>query len=166
MWTMLVPVADPSAERDRRAADELLSALAAVRRAARRHAGRPSELSSSTTAQLELARLVRRSPGISIAGAADVLRLAPNTVSTLVGELVSGGLLVRRSDPSDRRVARLDLTEAWKRKIDTWRDRRATAVGEALGRLSADDRHLIELARPALARLADELEPSATPPAA
>jgi hypothetical protein len=60
----------------------------------------------------------------------------------------------------------LELTEAWKRKIDAWRDRRATAVVEALGRLSADDRQLIELARPALARLADELEPSTAPSAA
>jgi DNA-binding MarR family transcriptional regulator len=149
----------PQIETERRVADQLLAALASIRRAARRHSGRPAELSSSTSAQLELARVVRRNPGISIAGAAEAMRLAPNTVSTLVGELVSAGLLVRRTDPSDRRVARLELTPGWRRKIDAWRDRRVTAVDEALQRLPADDRHLVERALPALSRLAAELEP-------
>ena len=151
--------AAPSAAADRKLADELLSALAAIRRATRRHAGRPAELSSLTTAQLELARVVRRNPGISIAGAAEALRLAPNTVSTLVGELTSIGLVERRTDPSDRRVARLELSEDWKRKVDVWRDRRVTAVGDAVGRLPAAEQRRLERAVPALALLADELEP-------
>jgi DNA-binding MarR family transcriptional regulator len=155
----LVSAVAPRIETERRVADELLAALAAIRRATRRHSGRPAELSSSTSAQLELARVVRRNPGISIAGAAEAMRLAPNTVSTLVGELVSAGLLVRRTDPSDRRVARLELTPAWRRKIDAWRDRRVTAVDEALQRLTVDERRLVESALPALARLATELEP-------
>jgi DNA-binding MarR family transcriptional regulator len=147
------------AEHERLVADELLAALSAIRRAARRHHGRPAELASSTSAQLELARVVRRSPGISIAGAAEALRLAPNTVSTLVRELVSAGLLVRRTDSTDRRIARLDLTPTWKRKIDAWRDRRVSAVGEALARLTPDERRQVESALSALARLAEELEP-------
>lgn len=153
-------VASPiECERERVVADELLGALSAIRRAARRHSGRPAELASSTSAQLELARVVRRSPGISIAGAAEALRLAPNTVSTLVGELVAARMLVRRTDSSDRRVARLDLTPAWQRKIDAWRDRRVTAVGDALLRLAPDERHQLEEALPLLVRLAEELEP-------
>jgi DNA-binding MarR family transcriptional regulator len=151
--------AAPSADADRKLADELLSALSAIRRATRRHAARPAELSSLSTPQLELARVVRRSPGISIAGAAEALRLAPNTVSTLVGELTGIGLVERRTDPSDRRVARLELSEAWKRKIDVWRDRRATAVGEAVAALPPAERRRLERALPALLLLADELEP-------
>lgn len=147
------------ADADRRLADELLSALSAVRRATRRHAGRPVELSSLTSAQIELARVVRRNPGISIAGAAEALRLAPNTVSTLVGELTAIGLVERATDPSDRRVARLELSEEWKRTIDEWRDRRVTAVGEAVGRLPDAERGRLEDALSALALLADELEP-------
>ncbi|HEY1635005.1 MAG TPA: winged helix-turn-helix transcriptional regulator, partial [Acidimicrobiales bacterium] len=68
-------------------ADELLTNIASIRRAGRRQAGRPVELSSLTGAQLELLRLVRRRPGVSIADAAQELRLAPNTVSTLVRQL-------------------------------------------------------------------------------
>ncbi len=142
----------------RRTADELISAVSAFRRATRRHSGRPVELSTLSSAQLELARVVRRNPGVSIAGAAEALRLAPNTVSTLVGELVSKGLLVRRIDPSDRRVARLELSESWKRKIDAWRDRRVTVIGEAIGALPVAERRRLERALPALLRLADELD--------
>jgi DNA-binding MarR family transcriptional regulator len=149
----------PSIETEHRVAGDLLAALSAIRRAVRRHSGRPVELSSLTTAQLELARVVRRSPGISTAGAAEAMRLAPNTVSTLIRDLASAGLLIRRTDPSDRRVARLELTESWKRKIDAWRDRRVTAVDDAINRLSPVDRRRIESALPALERLAWELEP-------
>ena len=143
---------------ERRVAEELVTALSAIRRAIRRSTSRPSELASLTSAQLELARVVRRNPGISIAGAAEAMRLAPNTVSTLVGDLVSAGLLLRHTDPSDRRVAQLELTESWKRKIDAWRDRRVAAVDEAMGGLSPDERRRLERALPALARLGVEVE--------
>lgn len=142
----------------RRLADQLLSTLASIRRTGRRYSTRPAELSSLTGAQLELARLVRRRPGISIGSAAEELRLAPNTVSTLVGELTLAGLLLRRVEASDRRVASLELSASFGGKIDAWRDRRATALGEALGRLSERERRRVELALPALARVANELE--------
>jgi len=139
-------------------AQDLVAALGAVRRAGRRHDARPAELSALTGAQLELARLVRRNPGISIAAAAERLRLAPNTISTLVGELTSAGVLRRGIDPGDRRVARLELPPRLTRKIDAWRDRRTTAIATALGRLPEGERRTLERALPALTHLADELE--------
>jgi DNA-binding MarR family transcriptional regulator len=142
-------------------ADELLTAISGVRRATRRSDDRPAELSSLTRAQLELARVVRQRPGISIAGAAEAMRLAPNTVSTLVGELTALRILVRTPDPADRRVARLAVSEEWKRKVDAWRDRRVASVADAIARLSAADRRRLESALPALSRLANELEPLA-----
>lgn len=120
-------------------------------------ARRPAELSALTGAQLELVRLVRRNPGISIADAAQALRLAPNTVSTLVRQLSDAGLVVRSVDEADRRVARLDLAPEIRDKVDAWRDRRAVAVGSALGALSADERHRLEAALPVLGRVADLL---------
>ncbi len=139
-------------------ADELLRTLAAVRRTSRRHAGRPAEWLALTGAQLELARLVRRLPGVSVTDAARELRVAPNTVSTLVRQLVDAGVVVRRADPDDRRVARLDLAEDIRRAIDAWRDRRVVALGTALDALpSADRRRLGELL-PLLAQVAAELD--------
>jgi DNA-binding MarR family transcriptional regulator len=135
-----------------------LTNLASIRRAGRRHAGRPVELSSLTGGQLELLRLVRRRPGVSIADAAQELRLAPNTVSTLVRQLTEGGLMIRRVHGADRRVARLELSADIRRKVDAWRDRRVVGLGEAIGRLSPEDEDSVVAALPLLARLAEHLE--------
>jgi DNA-binding MarR family transcriptional regulator len=153
-----MPARVATRDHERQLADELLAGLAALRRASRRYSARPVELSSLTGSQLELARLVRRRRGISIASAAEELRLASNTVSTLVGELTAAGLLVRRVDPTDRRVARLELVPSLERKIDAWRDRRATALSDAIRQLPETDRRGIEAALPALARVVAELD--------
>lgn len=141
-----------------RMADELLTNIASIRRAGRRQAGRPVELSSLTGAQLELLRLVRRRPGVSIADAAQELRLAPNTVSTLVRQLTERGLMLRRVHDTDRRVARLELSADIRRKVDAWRDRRVVGLGESIGRLSPEDQRSMVAALPLLARLAEHLE--------
>jgi DNA-binding MarR family transcriptional regulator len=124
-------------------ADELLSAMGAIRRSARRQAGRPEELSGLTGSQLELVRLLRRRPGLSVSQVADELHLAPNTVSTLVRQLVDLGYVVRRSHTADRRVARLDLAPDLGRKVGAFRDRRMAAIVEAMHTLPvADQRRL------------------------
>ena len=138
--------------------EDLLEAVSAIRRAVRRRVGRPVELSVLTGAQLELVRLLRREPGVSIADAAARLRVAPNTVSTLVGQLADAGVLERRSDESDRRVVRLTLNPGIRRRVDAVRDRRLDALGDAMSRLSADERKLLDEATPVLIRLADELQ--------
>ena len=138
--------------------EDLLEAVSAIRRAVRRRVGRPVELSVLTGAQLELVRLLRREPGVSIADAAARLRVAPNTVSTLVGQLADAGVLERRSDESDRRVVRLTLNPGIRRRVDAVRDRRLDALGDAMSRLSADERKLLDEATPVLLRLADDLQ--------
>lgn len=136
-------------------ADALLEAVAAFRRAARR-VGRPS-FGPLTGSQVEVLRLVRAQPGISVSDAAAALQLAGNTVSTLVGQLVDAGLLVRRPDPADRRVVRLALTTSAGRSIDAWRSRRAAAVAAALDRLEPGDRRRVEDAVTALALATESL---------
>ena len=124
-------------------ADELLAAMGAIRRTGRRRAGRPAELFGLTGSQLELVRLLRRRPGISVSQVADELHLAPNTVSTLVRQLVDLGYVVRRCQTTDRRVARLDLAEDLGRKVVAFRDRRMALVVEAMHELPvADQRRL------------------------
>lgn len=131
--------------------------MASIRRSGRRQSDRPVLLSSLNGSQLELVRLVRRRPGVSVADAAEELRLAPNTVSTLVGQLTESGILLRLADESDRRVARLELADDTRRKVDAWRDRRVVALAAALARLSPRDQRRLAVAMPALARLADSL---------
>jgi DNA-binding MarR family transcriptional regulator len=124
-------------------ADELLAAMGAIRRTGRRRAGRPEELSGLTGSQLELVRLLRRRPGLSVSQVADELHLAPNTVSTLVRQLVDLGYVVRRCQTADRRVARLDLAEDLGRKVVAFRDRRMALIVDAMHELPvADQRRL------------------------
>ncbi|HEV2590778.1 MAG TPA: helix-turn-helix domain-containing protein [Gaiellaceae bacterium] len=138
-------------------ADQFLDALSALQRATRRAIARPAKLAPLTGAQLELVRLVRRNPGISVTDAAAELRLAPNTVSTLVRQLTDERVLVRTADASDRRVARLDLPPGLRREVEAWRDRRVEAMEAALAALTPEERTKLEAALPALARLAAEV---------
>ncbi len=139
------------------AAEQLLDVLSALQRATRRAIERPPKLASLTGAQLELVRLVRRNPGISVTDAAAELRLAPNTVSTLVRHLTDERVLMRTVDATDRRVARLDLPPGLRREVEAWRDRRVDAIDAALAALTPDERAKLEAALPALSRLAAEV---------
>lgn len=142
-------------------AEQFLEAIGALRRQTRRVAGRPWPAVALSGAQVELVRLVRRQPGISVADAAAQLGVAPNTVSTLVRQLTDAGLLRRTSDTHDRRVARLRLTAAARRRVEHWRDRRTALAATALAGLSTADRAAIENAVPVIGRLASALREGA-----
>lgn len=92
-----------------------------------------------------------------MAAAAAELGVAANTVSTLVRQLSDVGLLNRNSDTRDRRVGRLALTEAARRRLDNWRDHRAGFLAEALDRLEPAEQEAVDVALPILARLVDLL---------
>jgi DNA-binding MarR family transcriptional regulator len=136
----------------------LIEQIGRLRRGLRRAAGTPWPGVNLTGAQIELARLLRRNPGFSVNRVADELGLAPNTISSLVRQLVAAGFVHRMRDRRDRRVARLELTPSAQRQIEDWRDGRAAALRAALDRLDADDRQALERALPALERLVEELE--------
>ena len=138
-------------------ADELLAAMASIRRRGRLLAGRPVELSALTASQVDLVRLVRRRPQVSVAQAADELRLAANTVSTLVGQLTDAGLMLRTVDLHDRRVARLELAPDMHRTVGDFRDRRIAALAGAIASLSPGDRQALVETVGVLERLAAAL---------
>jgi DNA-binding MarR family transcriptional regulator len=140
-----------------RLADELMTVNAAMRRVVRRRL-REDAPSRLRPTQVELMVVVGRNPGISVAAAARELRLADNSVSTLVNQLLTAGMLRRETDPGDRRAVRLELTPAAQRHIADWRDRRARMVGARMADLSDDDRAAIGAALPALRRLVAGLQ--------
>ena len=109
------------------------------RRQLRRSAGRGFDSSQLTESQSELLWLVGRQPGISVSAAAAELGLKPNTASTLVSKLVSGGLLIRTVGDTDRRVGQLRLSEPAQYVVDASRGARRAAVAEVLGDLDDDD---------------------------
>jgi DNA-binding MarR family transcriptional regulator len=143
-------------------AAELLGAISAVRRIARRTVRSAWHEQPLPPAQSELLRLTAARPGISVADAARELRLAPNTVSTLVGRLTAAGLLGRTRSAADGRSVRLAVTGQATRRIAGFRDLRAELAGRALDRLTAGDRQALAAAVPALHRLAAQLEEEST----
>ena len=78
--------------------------------------------------ELEVMRLLVRRPGLSVNEVAAELAMRPSNVSGTVRTLIAQGLLERRRDEGDGRVARLHPTE---RAIAN-RTRRERAWGEAL----------------------------------
>jgi DNA-binding MarR family transcriptional regulator len=139
-------------------AAELFTAISVLRRAARRAAQEAWSQQPLSPAQSELLRLAARRPGITVADAAQELRLAPNTVSTLVGRLTDAGLLNRVRGARDGRTALLTITGKTTRRLTEFRDLRAELADRALARLSCPDQELIAEAAPALLRLAEQME--------
>ncbi|AXI80352.1 MarR family winged helix-turn-helix transcriptional regulator [Peterkaempfera bronchialis] len=105
-------------------------------------------------AQVELLRLVEANPGLRVSAAARELRLADNSVSTLVNQLVAAGLLVRETDPADRRAALLRPAPEAVARLRAWEDRRTALISRQVARLPEQDRAALTAALPALRRLA------------
>jgi DNA-binding MarR family transcriptional regulator len=83
--------------------------------------------------------------------------LNPTLLSRTVAELVNEQLVVRSSDPEDRRSAWVQATAAGHELAEQVRAVRTAAVQGAIDELDGADRALIEHALPALERLAQTL---------
>jgi DNA-binding MarR family transcriptional regulator len=142
----------------RDAAADLLTAISVIRRTARRAARQAWAQQPLPPAQSELLRLAAARPGLTVADAAQELRLAPNTVSTLVGRLTDVGLLRRDRSARDGRATLLTATDKAKRRLEEFRDLRAELAGQALAQLAEQDRDALTRAVPALLRLSEEME--------
>ncbi|MDQ3905719.1 MAG: MarR family transcriptional regulator [Actinomycetota bacterium] len=138
--------------------DELMAAVGALRRLVRRRLRQVVAGPPLRGAQLELMRVIEQHPGIGIAPAARVLHLAANTVSTLVDQLIDLGMLVRDTDPADRRAARLWLTEAATQRLAAGRQARAELMARVVAGLSTAEREALARALPALRALLAALD--------
>lgn len=119
-------------------AGELFGVVGRFRRQLRRSAGRGFDSARLSESQTELLWLVGRRPGISVSAAAAELGLMPNTASTLVTKLVSGGLLLRSAGDSDRRVCQLRLAEPAQQVVDASRATRRALLSEVIDELDDD----------------------------
>lgn len=150
-----VPSADTGSVAD---ADRLATAVSEFRRVARRTIRADWPYDPLSPAQLDVLRTVLDNPGVGVRETAEHLRLAPNTVSTLVGTLSEAGLVTRTRNERDGRACRLQVTPAARRRLGAWRDLRARVIGAALHELEPVDREAIARAVPAIERLTRQLE--------
>lgn len=109
-------------------------------------------------AQVELLQRLADEPDLRITDLAQRHRLANNTVSNLVQQMVQAGLVERRPDSDDRRAVTIALTEHGVQLLRGWLDANGRRLEAALADLTPVDRHAIIAALPAWGRLVERLE--------
>ena len=149
----MAPVAPVTSETD----EELAARLRlSVTRLARRL--RIQTEDGTTASQLSaLTSLARRGP-LALGELSAVERVKPPTMTRIVASLEEAQLVSRTADSTDRRVARVDLTDAGRQLLDRSRLRKDAYLAARLGRLSAHDRASLCRAADALDHLLDEPE--------
>ncbi|MEV6250395.1 MarR family winged helix-turn-helix transcriptional regulator [Streptomyces sp. NPDC051742] len=135
----------------------LVACLPALARAVERHIDQDPPLPKPPEAQLALLRHVQAHDGVTVRESAEALLMKPNNVSALVRQLTEQGLLERRQDSSDKRVAHLHLTATARREVAevnrlmgahfaralrTMTEGELDALGSALGALQSLNRNL------------------------
>ena len=139
--------------------EALMPAIGVLRRLLRRVAGPASGGGDPVSpAQREVLLVAGRRPGCAVAEIARELGLAPNSVSTMVTHLVATGHLVRVTDPQDRRIGRLSLTQGAAAEAATRRARRRGLLLDALDRLTPGQVADLAAGIDALGALAAELQ--------
>jgi DNA-binding MarR family transcriptional regulator len=135
-------------------ASELAKVFARLGRGLRYRTRAARETLDITHSEGELLRLLDRRPAIRVHDAALELGVASNSVSTLVKELNRSGLVERTADPADGRAACLRLTPLAADWVAQVGNAREEAIDRAVASLATEDREVLEVAIPAMKRLA------------
>ena len=87
---------------------------------------------------------------------ADRERIKRPTATRLIATLEAGGLVVRTSDPSDRRSSLIAITPDGRELMRTLRTRKDAYLARRLARLTADERETLARAADLLERMLEE----------
>ena len=108
-------------------------------------------------AQVELMQSLADASPLRVLDLADRLHLAQSTVSGLISQMLTSGLVRRDVDPIDRRAAVVTLSEEGRAQLSAWERAHVRWIGSALARLDPADRDAVVGAIPALRRLTGAL---------
>ncbi|WP_424215052.1 MarR family winged helix-turn-helix transcriptional regulator [Streptomyces sp. BI20] len=136
------PRAEADADPDGALAEELLRLTKRLHRAQKRR----MEPLGITPAQSRLLRLVAYWEGPQPPRMADLaarLEVVPRAVTSLVDALEGADRVRRAPDPANRRVIRIELTDAGRATLRELRNARTDAAEEILAPLTADQRDLL-----------------------
>src|SRR3954470_17737754 len=106
----------------------------------------------SPTLSASLATIAREGP-LTLGELAAHEQVAPPSVTKVVGKPEAEGLVTRQADPTDRRVSRVQITEAGQGRLEANRDRRTAWLESRLRELDPRDLERLEAAVPVLERL-------------
>jgi DNA-binding MarR family transcriptional regulator len=138
-------------------AGALTNVITRLRRALRRSIRTDYPWESLPMAQVEVLLCVNENKRVRIGEVAALLRLAPNTTSGLIQQVVSAGFAERSPDPADRRVSTVSLTDEGRQRLREWMSAHESRIDRALTQMSVEERAAVAAALPALARLAEHL---------
>ncbi|GHH94240.1 MarR family winged helix-turn-helix transcriptional regulator [Streptomyces capillispiralis] len=150
----------PRRDIDRTAAG-LAACLPALYRALDRRIARDFPHPKPPEGQLALLRFVARSEGTTVREAAQALLMKPNNVSTLVSQMTEAGLLERRQDSTDKRIAHLYPTDTARRRLAEVRALETEHLRQALTSLTDGELGALGSAMEALTALTHRLQPPA-----
>jgi len=136
----------------------LSESIARLRRAMRRAARAADPENTLTVAQLELLSSLAEHPGARPGELARLLRLAPNTVTTLLNAIAPRGLISRSTAENDRRAIAMELTSSGQAALGAWQSTNAEILRTAVSALPAAQRRVLIQAVPALDALARAIE--------
>jgi DNA-binding MarR family transcriptional regulator len=135
----------------------LTEAITRLRRALRSSIRTDYPWETLPMAQVELLQVLGEHSPARISDLAARRRLAPSTVSGLIGQMITAGLVARDVDPADRRASVVTLTDAGREKLAAWTTAHERRMDTALAALHDSERTAIVNALPALFRLAEHL---------
>ncbi|WP_458248514.1 MarR family winged helix-turn-helix transcriptional regulator [Streptomyces sp. MAI_2237] len=138
----------------------LTEAVTRLRRALRSSIRTDYPWETLPMAQVELLQVLGEHSPARISDLAARRRLAQSTVSGLVGQMITAGLVARGVDSVDRRASVVTLTDAGREKLDAWTIAHERRIDAALATLDGDTRAAISNALPALFQLAEKLAES------
>jgi DNA-binding MarR family transcriptional regulator len=152
------PAAPPADDYPGADAWSLTGVITRLRRVLRSSVRQDFPWESLPMAQVEVLQRLADEPGIGVRDLANRQRLATNTVSSLVQQMVTSGLVNRTPRPGDRRAVTLNLTRTGTEVLSAWQAANHRRLGQALQQLTQTEQQAIENAIPALAALAALLE--------
>lgn len=141
----------------------LTDAVTRLRRALRASIRTDYPWETLPMAQVELLQVLGEHSPARVGDLATRQRLATSTVSGLIGQMITAGLVARETDPADRRASAVTLTDAGREKLAAWTRAHERRLDAALSALGAGDRAAVQAALPALFRLARHLGEPADP---
>jgi DNA-binding MarR family transcriptional regulator len=117
-----------------------------------------AESAASPTQLAALATIERDGP-LTLGALAAIERVRPPTITAAVGRLEEQGLVRRRTDPRDRRVAHAEITAPGRRLLAESRSRKTAYLERRLAALTAGERKTLEQAAGILERVLEEEQP-------
>ena len=138
-------------------AHQLTDVVTRLRRALRTSIRTEYPWEALPMAQIELMQALSDQSPARVGDLASRQRLSASTVSGLIGQLMTAGLVVRGTHADDRRVAVVELTEAGRRQLADWQAAHQRRIGAALERLSEPEQEAVAAALPARAKLVEHL---------